>query len=95
VLLLGNIIKRRPALLYEHTQRVKDCLGNLAALPPEGALAVLLALWPLCRSRRDLQDYVVLALRKVGLEEGVVPAAREGGGRGQLFVDCHMCGSAW
>lgn len=43
----------------------QDCLANLALLPSEAALAVLLALWPLCRSRRDLQDYVVLALRKV------------------------------
>ncbi len=65
VLLLGNISRQQPALLCEHGQRLKDCVQNVGSLGPEAALALLLALWPLCRLVRELQDYVVLVLRKV------------------------------
>lgn len=34
-------------------------------LPPNAAIALLLALWPLCRVKREFQDCCVLVLRKV------------------------------
>lgn len=39
-------------------------LQNLVFLPPNSALSLLLAVWPLCRQQRDVQDYLVLLLRK-------------------------------
>ena len=39
-------------------------LEALAFLPPGAALSLLLAVWPLARARRDVQDYIVMLLRK-------------------------------
>ncbi|GBF90249.1 hypothetical protein Rsub_03382 [Raphidocelis subcapitata] len=65
VLLLSRLCAAQPALLAAHTQPLKDCLSHFAALPPEAAMALLRALWPLCRVRRELQDHVIMLLRKV------------------------------
>lgn len=65
VLLLSRLCRAQPALLAGHLQPLKDCLAHFAGLPPEAAMALLRALWPLCRVRRELQDHVVMLLRKV------------------------------
>ena len=65
VLLLARLCRAQPALLAAHLQPLKDCLSHFAALPPEAAMALLRALWPLCRARRELRDHVVMLLRKV------------------------------
>lgn len=43
----------------------QDCLQNFLLLPAPVALGLLLGLWPVARSRRDLADYLVMLLRKV------------------------------
>jgi hypothetical protein len=45
--------------------RMQECLASLGAVTGEAAVAVLLAVWPLCRVRRHLQDRLVLTLRKL------------------------------
>ncbi len=40
-------------------------MQGLGALQCDEALALLLALWPLCATRRRLQDAVVMVLRKL------------------------------
>jgi hypothetical protein len=57
VLLLARLCRAQPGLLAGHMQPLKDCLGQFAALPPAAAMALLRALWPLCRVRRELQDH--------------------------------------
>ncbi|KAG2441131.1 hypothetical protein HXX76_003983 [Chlamydomonas incerta] len=47
VLLLGNLVARCPALLYEHMPKLKDALQSFLLLPAPVALGLLLALWPL------------------------------------------------
>jgi hypothetical protein len=43
---------------------MKLSLEHLAFLPPGAGLALLLAVWPVCRARRDAHDYVAMLLRK-------------------------------
>lgn len=57
VLLLSRLCASQPGLLAGHLQPLKDCLAHFAGLPPEAAMALLRALWPLCRVRRELQDH--------------------------------------
>ena len=37
---------------------------NLVFLPPNAALSLLLALWPMCRERQDIQAYMITLLRQ-------------------------------
>jgi len=57
VLLLSRLCRAQPGLIAGHMQPLKDCLGHFSALPPEVAMALLRALWPLCKVRRELQDH--------------------------------------
>lgn len=57
VLLLSRLCRAQPGMLAAHTQPLKDCLAQFATLPPAAAMALLRALWPLCRVRRELQDH--------------------------------------
>lgn len=65
ILLFGSICRSQPALLCQHLPQLKECLAQLPALgSDDAALALLLALWPLCRLHADLQDHLLLLLRK-------------------------------
>ena len=66
---------------------LQDCLQNFLALPPDGALALLLAGWPLCAARRELQDYLVLLLRKVMFSRDVGARWEEEGGRENCYEE--------
>lgn len=43
----------------------QDAFQGFLLLPAPVALGLLLGLWPLARSRRDLGDHLVMTLRKV------------------------------
>lgn len=65
ILLFGSICRSQPELLCQHLPQLKECLAQLPALgSDDAALALLLALWPLCRLHSDLQDHLLLLLRK-------------------------------
>lgn len=63
----GSLV-RHPLPSDAHTSDqlpdMKLSLEHLAFLPPGCALALLLAVAPLCRARRDAQDYLAMLLRK-------------------------------
>lgn len=42
-----------------------------AGLSSDTAMSLLLAVWPLCRVRSDLQDFVVMLLRKMMYRQDV------------------------
>lgn len=71
VLLLVSICRQQPALLASHVGQLKDCLAAFGALPADAALVLLRALWPLCLVRSDLQDHVVMLLRKLMYRQDV------------------------
>lgn len=83
VLLLSSICRDQPALLSSYIPQLKDCLGSFAGLSADAALVLLLALWPLCRVRSDLQDHVIMLLRKMMYRQDV-------GGR-WVNCSCHAC----
>jgi hypothetical protein len=65
ILLFGSICRSQPALLCQHLPQLKECLGQLPSLgADDAALALLLALWPLCRLHKELQDHLIMLLRK-------------------------------
>ncbi|KAL4443971.1 hypothetical protein ABPG75_011708 [Micractinium tetrahymenae] len=64
VRLLALIVRRNQATISDYFKEMQLSLEHLAFLPPSAAMALLLAVWPMCRSRRDTQDYVVMLLRK-------------------------------
>jgi hypothetical protein len=69
-------------------------LENMAFLPATSSLSLLLALWPLCRSRRDIQDYLVMLLRKAMFRWGpwrgkhVVTSAQTSSNAGSAEMHC-------
>jgi FANCI solenoid 1/FANCI solenoid 2/FANCI helical domain 2/FANCI solenoid 4/FANCI helical domain 1 len=70
--LLAVLAERSPILLLEHAQALRDTFGYLGTLPSHAAQQLLLAVSPLLRLRPQLQDAVVLPLRKAlfsGVEE--------------------------
>jgi FANCI solenoid 1/FANCI solenoid 2/FANCI helical domain 2/FANCI solenoid 4/FANCI helical domain 1 len=70
--LLAVLAERSPILLLEHSQALRDTFGYLGTLPSHAAQQLLLAVSPLLRLRPQLQDAVVLPLRKAlfsGVEE--------------------------
>lgn len=71
VLLLSSICRDQPALLSSYIPQLKDCLSSFAGLSADAALVLLLALWPLCRVRSDLQDHVIMLLRKMMYRQDV------------------------
>lgn len=84
VALLSDLVRRHPALVEAHLPEVRSALENLAALPPAAAVALLLALWPLARARRDVSDYVVVLLRKAMFSREL--GARLLAARGFMFI---------
>jgi Fanconi anemia group I protein len=84
VRLVAQLVRRHPGLAAAHVADCRAMLEQLPAMAPPAALALLLAVWPLCRARRDVRDFVVLALRKAmfGREVG----ARLLAARGFLFL---------
>ena len=47
----------------------------------QAALGLLLAIWPLCQSRRDVADYVVMLLRKAMFRLGGIGLVPAGSGQ--------------
>lgn len=71
VLLLSSICRDQPGMLNSHIAQLKECLSSFAGLSADAALVLLLALWPLCRVRSDLQDHVIMLLRKMMYRQDV------------------------
>lgn len=61
---LGAMVCSHPHAVESHASEVKVVLENLVLLPPNAALQLLEAMWPLCRAQRDVADLVVMLLRK-------------------------------
>ena len=61
---LNELVAVQPLAVLEHTQRIKQLLEYVLALPPQTATAMLASLLPLHRHRPELRDHVVLLLRK-------------------------------
>jgi hypothetical protein len=51
-----------PPADYKHEMKLS--LVHLTFLPPHASLALLLAVWPMCRARREAQDYLAMLLGK-------------------------------
>ncbi|KAG1680602.1 hypothetical protein FOA52_015051 [Chlamydomonas sp. UWO 241] len=65
-LALALLSRTQARAMGEHAGALKEVLECLPSLPCEAAQhATLLALWPLCRARKDMQDMAVMLLRKV------------------------------
>lgn len=84
VRLIAELVRQHPALVESHLPEVRAALENLAALPPGAAIALLLALWPLCRARKDIADYVIMLLRKAMFSREL--GSRLLAARGFLFI---------
>ena len=84
VRLIAKLVRQHPILVESHLVEVRAALENLAALPQGAAIALLLALWPLCRARRDIADYVVMLLRKAMFSREL--GCRLLAARGFLFI---------
>jgi len=84
VSLIAELVRKHPALVESHLPEVRDALENLAALPPAAAVALLLALWPLCRARKDISDFVIVLLRKAMFSREL--GSRLLAARGFLFI---------
>lgn len=53
---------RLPVADYKHEMKLS--LVHLTFLPPHASLALLLAVWPMCRARKEAQDYLAMLLGK-------------------------------
>ncbi|GAB4818334.1 hypothetical protein N2152v2_005380 [Parachlorella kessleri] len=84
VRLIALLVRQEGAQVAEYLNDFKVSLENLAFLPPNAALSLLLAVWPLCRARRDVQDYLVMLLRKAMFSREV--HARLLAARGFLYM---------
>ncbi|KAL4531553.1 hypothetical protein Ndes2437A_g08876 [Nannochloris sp. 'desiccata'] len=84
VRLIAELVSKHPALVESHLPEVRAALENLAALPPAAAVALLLALWPLCRARKDISDFVIVLLRKAMFSREL--GSRLLAARGFLFI---------
>ena len=61
---LDELVLMQPLAVLGHTQRIKQLLEYVLALPPATATAMLSSLLPLQRQRPELRDHLVLLLRK-------------------------------
>jgi Fanconi anemia group I protein len=84
VRLIAELVRMHPALVESHLPEVRAALENLSALPPAAAVALLLALWPLCRARKDISDFVIVLLRKAMFSREL--GSRLLAARGFLFI---------
>lgn len=82
--LIAKLVREHPAAVEAHVQQVRVALENVALLPEGAAMGLLLALWPLCRERRDVGDFVIVLLRKAMF--GRELPARLLAARGFLFL---------
>ena len=62
--LLRLLALQHPEALAAQRDALKSLVEPFPLLPPDAACGVLAALWPLARQRADLQDMLVLVLRK-------------------------------
>jgi hypothetical protein len=92
VRLIAELVNKHPALVESHLPEVRAALENLSALPPAAAVALLLALWPLCRARKDISDFVIVLLRKAMFSREL--GARLLAARGFLFIITEELSSA-
>ena len=69
---LDELVVAQPLAVLEHTQRIKQLLEYVLALPPATATSMLSSLLPLQKQRPELRDHLVLLLRKAmfSREEG-------------------------
>ncbi|XP_078445412.1 fanconi anemia group I-like protein isoform X2 [Wolffia australiana] len=75
--LLGTLIQSFPYPMLEQNGRLKDLLDYFSFMHGNPARAVVLSMLPLIRLSRDLQDYIILVVRKAMFrkEDGVRLAA--------------------
>jgi hypothetical protein len=92
VRLIAELVHKHPALVESHLPEVRAALENLSALPPAAAVALLLALWPLCRARKDISDFVIVLLRKAMFSREL--GSRLLAARGFLFIITEELSSA-
>ncbi|KAL4855268.1 Fanconi anemia group I protein [Chlorella vulgaris] len=62
--LLALLVRRNQATIWDYQHEMKLSLVHLTFLPPHASLALLLAVWPMCRARREAQDYLAMLLGK-------------------------------
>ncbi|KAK9161603.1 hypothetical protein Syun_007944 [Stephania yunnanensis] len=62
--LLGCLVRSYPYLMLEHVARLKELLDYFTYMHFKTASSLVTALLPLIKLNRDLQDYIILVLRK-------------------------------
>ncbi|XP_057957699.1 uncharacterized protein LOC131150775 isoform X2 [Malania oleifera] len=62
--LLGYLVQSYPYPMLEHVSRLKDLLDYFTFMQGKIAMYLVIALLPLVKFSRDLQDYTILVLRK-------------------------------
>ncbi|KAK9804377.1 hypothetical protein WJX72_009956 [[Myrmecia] bisecta] len=84
VYVLASLVRQQPEALANHCSVLKASLGNFGFMTSSAAMSLLLAVWPICRARRDVLDHVVLLLRKAMFSPDV--DSRLLAARGFLFM---------
>ncbi|KAI3936391.1 hypothetical protein MKW98_000665 [Papaver atlanticum] len=62
--LLAVLVQRYPYLMLEHVGRLKELLDYFTFMNAQTASSLVTALLPLVKLSRDLQDYIILVVRK-------------------------------
>ncbi|KAI3896837.1 hypothetical protein MKX03_028343 [Papaver bracteatum] len=62
--LLAVLVQRYPYLMLEHVGRLKELLDYFTFMNAQTASSLVTALLPLVKLSRDLQDYIILIVRK-------------------------------